>query len=50
MRLAPHLRPFVAKAPGGTLALVKGAPAHKALKAIAPLFKDAVARTVRELA
>lgn len=47
-----HLRPFVAKAPGRTLALVwrKGAPAHQALKAIAPLLKDAVARTVRELA
>lgn len=40
-----HVRPFTARAPGRTLALVwrKGA-AHAALKAIAPLLRRAIAR------
>ncbi len=39
-----HLRPFVARAPGRTLALVwrRGAPAQPALKAIAPLLRRGV--------
>jgi LysR family transcriptional regulator, hydrogen peroxide-inducible genes activator len=39
-----HLRPFVEKAPGRTIALVwrKGTPAQAALKAIAPALRKAV--------
>ena len=41
-----HLRPFTAKAPGRTLALVwrKSTTAHGALKAIAPLLRKGVSR------
>ena len=44
-----HLRPFTAKAPGRTLALVwrKHTPAHQALQAIAPLLRQAVTRAGR---
>ena len=41
-----HLRPFIAKAPGRTLALVwrKSSTAHGALKAIAPTLRKGVTR------
>lgn len=41
-----HLRPFTAKAPGRTLALVwrKGAPAVQSLRAVAPALRAAVTR------
>ena len=41
-----HLRPFTARAPGRTLALVwrKSTTAHQALKAIAPLLRKGVTR------
>ncbi|MDP3152333.1 MAG: LysR substrate-binding domain-containing protein [Archangium sp.] len=41
-----HLRPFIAKAPGRTLALVwrKSSTAHGALKAIAPTLRKSVTR------
>lgn len=44
-----HVRPFAARVPGRTLALVwrKGVAAHEALKAIAPLLRDAIARSNR---
>jgi LysR family transcriptional regulator, hydrogen peroxide-inducible genes activator len=44
-----HLRPFVAKAPGRTLALVwrKSTTAHQALKAIAPLLRKGVGSSER---
>ncbi len=42
-----HLRPFTARAPGRTLALVwrKSTTAHQALKAIAPLLRKGVSRS-----